>query len=296
MKFKKELEESKFVLFETFDTPESFGEKLRRHLAKWTRNHESSTAVQVESKHNSREFMQPDNSEVRNLSSTDPKDKTFIDNIEEIYKSGKLTEAEQKLVSDLMISRNVKTHYSYALFLIKSERLSDAEVVLTEMRKLAVSQADPSWAGTAEARLGGLYRVQGKLRQSQDALESAISYKQAAGDERGEMSANIWLGDLLLQFKKNQKALDAYHAAFTISQTFADERLKADLHFKVAKCLANLGERDKAIDEAESARAIYEKLGDPIATKSVKHWRKSKGLNLGGKKRSQENTIRTGAA
>lgn len=296
LKFKKELEESKAVLFETFDTPELFGEKLRRHLAKWTRDHESSMAAQAEPKNKPPEFMQPEITEARDLSSTDPKDKTFIDNIETIYKLGKLTDAEQKLVSDLIVKRSVQTHYSYALFLIKSERLSDAEVVLTEMRKLALSQADPSWAGTAEARLGGLYRVQGKLRQSQDALESAIGHKQTAGDERGEMSANIWLGDLLLQFKKNEKALDAYRAALTISNTFADERLKADLHFKVAKCLANLGECDKALDEAEIAREIYEKLRDPIATKSVKHWRKSKGLTLGGKKGSEENTTSMGAA
>ncbi|MGR2708200.1 MULTISPECIES: DUF4062 domain-containing protein [Pseudomonas] len=35
--FKRQIEEEKELLFETFDSPDSFNEKLKRHLANWTR-------------------------------------------------------------------------------------------------------------------------------------------------------------------------------------------------------------------------------------------------------------------
>ncbi|CQR41610.1 hypothetical protein THICB3110179 [Thiomonas sp. CB3] len=180
-----------------------------------------------------------------------------------------------------MISkRSIYAYYSYGLFLLKAERFSDAEGVFTEMSKLAQAESEASWAGTAEARLGAVFRMQGKVRQSQEALQRAISFKQASGDDRGEMSAHIWLGDLLLQYKRFDKALASYLSALALATNSEDEKLHADIRMKCAKCLVNLGRTDEAVAEAEIARKVYVKLKDANAIKAVKHWRKSKGISL----------------
>ncbi|CQR41613.1 hypothetical protein THICB3110182 [Thiomonas sp. CB3] len=102
LKFKKELEESKSALFETFDTAESFGEKLRRHLSKWTRDHEGK---QGPTPNGHLEVNRPGDKAAllddarTDLSSGDPKEVSFIESIEKIYRAGNLTDSEQKLVS-----------------------------------------------------------------------------------------------------------------------------------------------------------------------------------------------------
>lgn len=283
LKFKKELEESKAALFETFDTPESFGEKLRRHLAKWTRSHEADHAPIVDGGRLARRQSEVESFEEdasTDLSSGDPKDTSFIENIEKIYKAGNLTESEQKLVSELISKRSIYAYYSYGLFLLKSERLSDAEGVFTEMSRIAQAGSEASWAGTAEARLGAIYRMQGKVRQSHDALHRAIKWKQEASDDRGEMSAHIWLGDLMLQYKRFDKALVSYVSALAIATNLSEEKIGSDIRVKCAKCLVNLGRPDEALVEAEVAKKVYEKIKDTNALKALKHWRKSKGLSM----------------
>lgn len=284
LKFRKELEDEKNILFETFDTAESFGEKVRRHLSKWTREHEenpSSPTRRNDGKptnpESSRKASESDNIEIP---SADSRDNTFIENVNKIYKAGKLTDAEQKLVSEVVSKKSIQAYYSYGLFLIKSERLSDAENAFKELSRIAQSESELAWAGTAEARIGGIYRMQGKLKESQDALEKAIKLKQAGGDEKGEMSTYIWLGDLNLSFRKYEKALAAYESALSISKQFNDEKLLADIRFKKAKCESSLGKIDEAIVDAEFAREIYIKNGDSTALKSVKDWKKSKKIPL----------------
>ena len=284
LKFKKDLEESKTALFETFDTPESFGEKLRRHLSKWTRGHEAglaSGAGTQDASVRASEAIVLEEKSGADLSNSDPKDTSFIETIEKIYKAGNLTESEQKLVSDLISKRSIYAYYSYGLFLLKAERFSDAEGVFSEMSKLAQSESETSWAATAEARLGAAFRMQGKMRQSQEALQRSITLNQAAGDDRGEMSAHIWLGDLHLQFKRYEKALASYNAALALvlDANLSDEKIGADIRLKCAKCLAYLGRNDEAIRESELAKEVYAKLKDSNGLKAVKHWRKSKGFN-----------------
>lgn len=283
LKFKKDLEESKTALFETFDTPESFGEKLRRHLAKWTREHEVAQAPAADTRNSAVRASETgvlEEDSRTDLSSSDPKDTSFIETIEKIYRAGNLTESEQKLVSDLISKGSISAYYSYGLFLFKAERFLDAENVFSEMSKLAQSESETSWAATAEARLGATLRMQGKSWQSQEALQRSIALNQVAGDDRGEMSAHIWLGDLQLQYRRYDKALAAYHAAIALASKFPEDKASAGLHLKCAKCLANLGRREEAIRESEIARDTYTKLKDNIGVKAVKHWRKSKGLTV----------------
>ena len=281
LNFKKDLEESKAALFETFDTPESFGEKLRRHLAKWTRDHEAIRTLGVNNEDLLIQKNQSDVFEEKNttdLSNSDPKDTSFIETIEKIFKTGNFTESEQKLVSDLISKRSIKAYYSYGLFLLKAERFSDAEGVFSEMSKLSQSESETSWAAMAEARLGAAFRMQGKAQQSQEALQRSIVLNQSAGDDRGEMSAHIWLGDLHFQFKRYEKALSSFQAALEIITKFSDDKLTADIRLKCAKCLANLGRNDEALHESEIARIAYLNLRDSNSIKAIKHWRKSKRL------------------
>lgn len=282
--FKKELEKSKLLLFETFDTTDSFSDKLRRHLAKWTRDHESgvtkSGTTGIVIARRSRATIDPKLSDFGGTISNS-EDARFIEKIEKIYKQGNLTESEAQLVKDIVIRRNLQAFYSYGLFLIKAERQADALVVFEEMHKLALAVDEISWAGTAIARIAGIFRAQGRYKESQLALERAIKLKQESGDEKGELSALIWMGDLLLQLKRPANALDSFEKALNLAKTLASEKTLADTYFKAAKCLMNIGRIDEALVRAQSASDLYTTLNDKVGITGIKHWRKSKKAVIG---------------
>lgn len=223
--FKKKLEKEKTLLFETFDSTEVFSEKIRKHLAKWTRDHEK----EISSKAGlAIKEMKPAKKEdesvysVVDIEDAEQKEDPFVQRIEKIYENGNLTDAEAQLVGEIMPRKSLPAFYEYGLFLLKSERLVDAFSIFQEMHKLALTGDELSWAATAMAKIGGIYRMQNDFDKCQNALNEALELNKKAKNEKAEMFVEIWLGDLLLKFKRPAKALEAYNNAFALTSDFGN--------------------------------------------------------------------------
>ena len=284
LQFKKELEKGKALLFETFDTTESFAERLRRHLAKWTRDHEAGKAANGGSGSATAQrrpaIAAPKSSGVDDAFFVS-EDAPLVEKIERIYKQGNLTDVEGQLVKDLVTRRDLRAFFSYGVFLIEAERHDAAIVVFEEMHRLALAVGDISQAGTAVARIAGILRIQKRYKESQAALEKAIKLKQEAGDEKGEMYAHIWMGDLLFNLKRYVNAFASFSAALDLAKNLASDKILAETYFKAAKCLIYIGRSDEALAYAQLASDLYVKMGDEVGVRSIKHWRKSKTKGQG---------------
>lgn len=258
--FKKTLEKERSLLFETFDTPDAFGDKLRRHVAKWTRDHCGDTSNENN-----------ENLKENEVQSYDKSDVLFIDEIKSRVGD---TDAEKELANDILIKRDMHSFDRYGLFLMKAERFEDALSIYKQMHDVASSIGDLSWASTAIARIGGVYRSQGRHAQALSTLMNALRLKQEIGDKKGQASVHIWIGDLTKQ-KDPETALEHYNSALSID-TSNDDIREADLKWKMAKCYAEKGSIDVAKSMAEQAFDIYKKNKNKRGMHSIKQWRRAR--------------------
>ncbi|MFC6327995.1 tetratricopeptide repeat protein [Alloalcanivorax gelatiniphagus] len=259
--FKRSLEKERNLLFETFDTPEAFGEKLRRHVAKWTREHSGDTSVEDKELANDTEIQSIDQSDI-----------SFI---EELKSRSGDTDAEKELANDVIIKRDMHSFDRYGLFLTKAERYEDAKTLYQQMHDLADGSGDTSWASTAIARIGGIYRAQGRNGEALSALQNALQLKERAGDKKGEASVHIWIGDLTASQRKPDVAIEHYKSALSICPNYDNSR-KADLKWKVAKCHAELGNMADAKIVSDEVFEEYKKMNNKKGMQSIKHWRKAR--------------------
>ena len=259
--FKKSLEKERKLLFETFDTSEAFGEKLRRHVAKWTREHSGDTAIEDRGVSNNTETQ-----------SIDQADITFV---EEIKSRMGDTETEKELANDVIIKRDMHSFDRYGLFLSQAERYEDAKQLYQQMHDLAESSGNTSWASTAIARIGGIYRSQGRNSEAYSTLLNALQLKDKAGDKKGAASVCIWVGDLKSSQKKPDLALKHYKKALSIYPEY-DELREADIKWKVAKCHAELGNMIDAELVSDEVLETYKRMNNKQGMHSIKQWRRAR--------------------
>lgn len=276
LNFKRSLEKDRNLLFETFDTSEAFGEKLRRHVAKWTRDHSGEVQHEVNDETSENEIQNDD--------------KQDIDFIEDIKSSNGYTDTEEKLANDVTIKRDMHSFDRYGIFLSQEERYEDAITLYQQMYDLANDAGDLPWASTAIARIGGAYRAQGRTSEALPILMNALRLKKKAGDEKGETSVNIWIGDLTLKQKKPDIALKHYSDALSLNIGF-DENRKADLKWKIAKCHSELGSIEDAESISDEAFNLYKVLDNKKGMQSIKQWRKAKKLA----NKSMQQTVKAAA-
>lgn len=268
--FKRSLEQERALLFETFDVPEAFGEKLRRHIAKWTRDHESVNTQQATEPSDQQSAPSDDEIQTGDLT-----DLTFI---EKIQRQEGYTDAEKQLASDVTIKRDMKSFDRYGIFLVRAERYSDALVLYQEMHDLASNVGDVAWSSTAIARIGGVYRAQGRTSEAQAALSNALQMKEKAGDLKGAAAVHGWIGDLNAKQKRPDVALIHYSAALEINGGKYSSR-EADLKWKMAKCFAEVGTVDQPKVFASAAHELFKQLDNKKGIQAIKSWRKARKFN-----------------
>lgn len=264
IEFKRSLEDSKELLFETFDTADSFSDKLKRHLAEWTRVHENK-AGKTRTGRVSREVdtAQDDTSN----SVDEARGSSYVD-------------LEKQLAFDMTNMRTMQSFERYGKFLMQQERFADAERVYREMFEIASSADDRSWSSTALARVAGAYRSQGKLREAMDALQTALRSKREVGDRIGEAMVLTYLGDMYAATQKAKDALHHYREALRVNPDPSDRTL-AGLKWKLARCLADVGDAGDAELMAEEALQLAKKSGLSIMVQSIGQWRKSRRRRVG---------------
>lgn len=266
--FKRSLEQERTLLFETFDVPEAFGEKLRRHVAKWTRDHENQTSA----RNPIRDESNPSENDPE-IQASDPADLSFI---EKLRSQDGYTEAEKRLADDVTIKRDMRSFDRYGIFLIQAERYADALTLYQQMHDLASGAGDLAWSSTAIARIGGVYRSQGRTAEAQTTLLNALQLKEKIGDLKGTSSVHGWLGDLNSR-KKADVAVRHYAAALETAPEKNPAR-EAEIKWKMAKCYAEIGDIENAKAMATDAHTLFEQQGNRQGLLAIKSWRKSRKL------------------
>lgn len=264
LEFKKQLDASRQLLYETFDQTTDFGERMLWHLADWVRKHEGDLSVETVTSSSAID-------ELNIRSGSTLQDMAEISEL--IGRHGR-SNTEIKLAENVVNSRSMHSFELYGTFLFQEKRYSDAHSIFRQMQKVAESAGDISWAATALARQAGIFRAEQKYSDAEMRLRKALEMKNAAGDTRGARAVRVWLGDLFHSRDRHPEAADSYKLAFENDDFFHGER-KPEVLFKYAKSLGKIDKITEALDIAQQARDIYSKVGSKDGVQSVKMWRKS---------------------
>lgn len=257
--FKRKIEDEKRLLFETFDSPESFGEKLKRHLASWTRLHESAGKE----------------SAAGGDHALDNHDEVVA--IAEVGADTNPTELESELAFNMTTLRTMFSFDRYGKFLNAQERYVDAERVYREMYQLALDTNEVTWASTAMARLGGIYRSQGKIQEAEQTLKHALGMKREQGDQVGESMTLTFLADIYYRQGKPQNAIEYYLAALGANPDLREPALST-IKYKIGKAYAENGDTQSASQFLDEARDGASKIGNKKLLMSIKHVRKARKI------------------
>jgi len=174
LEFKRELEAGKRYLFSTFDEVSEFEQQLRRHLAKWVRDHEQNKTRPAGARHRKTEAIQammPLNAATHDAGPiSSPQRNPLVVRARELAQQGRVVESETAYARAIARGNDPDAFNSYGELLQQLGRLSQAQVMFERVLELSDSGDETeevatgeAWKGIAYGNLGELYRLRGDL-------------------------------------------------------------------------------------------------------------------------------------
>jgi tetratricopeptide (TPR) repeat protein len=216
--FKKRLDESKALLFATFDDVQAFQHHVRRLLAHWRRDHQGRSVkdAPVQGLTAATTLRAP--AESMSILQADSEDNT-VAAAERLANQGRLTDAEALFARAILRRTDVHALSRYGQFLVRLGRLAQAEVIYEQILRVAGSGED-RWLSEAYGNLGLIHRTKGQLAAATDAVRRALAI-----DERTSRTDDLAIhygflgliyrtrGDLTGAERLHQQALEIEQAA-----------------------------------------------------------------------------------
>jgi Tfp pilus assembly protein PilF len=208
LSFKQRLEEEKTFMYETFDEPGAFRERLRRHLSRWVRAHEEGAL---------REPRGMPAAEKATVSLESPADaprqaqSPIVRRAEKLASEGRVTEAEQAYAKALP-KADLDSLNRYGAFLAEKGSLATAEEVFTKIHDLAQGRNLADWVVTALNNLGSLYVAQGKFGPAEESYLKALALReQTLAPDHPDVAASL---NNLAELYASQRRFDEAEAFF----------------------------------------------------------------------------------
>jgi tetratricopeptide (TPR) repeat protein len=199
--FKRQLEQTKELLFSTFDDVSLFQRQLQRLLAKWVRDHEqgrrspaSKQVPRMPSPEASATGLSPTASVTAGLRHLD-KSRAVLEEAQGLVRQGKLTDAEMLFARALAKDNEPGTALQYSRFLRSLGRFSQAQALLEGILQ-RTAPGEEHWKAGAYNYLGMLCRDQGQLNEAEKMLNQAKSLADQPGTRETTIAAYNNLGQV----------------------------------------------------------------------------------------------------
>lgn len=213
LEFKRELEASKGLLFHTFDEIDAFEALLRRHIAKWLRDHDHEECGQTELPPSTTRTLLASIDGVATPKASNSKAsgelQEFLDDAERLADQGFLTDAEAIYARCITKYRDPDAFNRYGVFLLRSHRLQQAEVMFQQVEALAETSGE-KWLSTALINRGLLARIKLDLASAESFYFRALEIDRKLGRERG-IAAALWNLGAVAQSRGDLKLAKDYH-------------------------------------------------------------------------------------
>lgn len=187
LSFKERLEVEKLLMFETFDEPDAFRDRLQRQLWRWVREHERPEREAAGS-------VIPPPSEPKGTAATTLEPAVEVPlttgspavrEAGEMARRGKVTQAERALAQVItadqksaLDDQTFEAWIRYGGLLVQQGSLAKAEEVFLELRKLTRQQGKTTWEVAALEDMARSYVQAGKLDRAEASYREALSIRE----------------------------------------------------------------------------------------------------------------------
>ena len=266
LEFKKHIEIQKRHLFHTFDTTQRFRECLRKHLAKWLRDHEhGSNAADAELEQELTESSIGSLAEIGHVEASgqlSPMEISIVEKAWRLADEGRLTEAEVEFARLVVGNNKPEALASYGRFLYRVGRLDQARILFEGSGRLAEEQGNSAGVATANNNLGLLLMDRGDLNGAEEMLRKSLEVEERLGKLEGMAASYNNLGLLLVKRGDLNGAEEMYRKSLEISEKLGDMGGIARAYTNLGNLLMNRGDLDRVEEMLRKSLEISDKLGN----------------------------------
>jgi len=241
LEFRKDIEQRKTHLFQSFDTTDSFRRLIRRHLAQWLRNEEKGVTEPP-----------PANEPPIVTDGQDAQTSPALAQAWKLADEGRFTEAEVEFARSIVGRRNPRSLIEYGRFLVRLGRLDQATVMFEGAVAVAGDQGNQGAVADANRDLGIVLRIRGDLTGAEQMHRKALEIDEHLG-RLAEMAANYGNLGMVLNVRGDLAGAEEMHRkALEIDERLANLEGMAN-HYR------NLGNVLRVRDDLDGAEQMYRK-------------------------------------
>lgn len=269
--FKKEREDKKDFLYETFDVKENFSNKIQFHLSKILRDFEKGNNKPKKSKiENSIQtsFQNESYDWLLNITKYNNWDKAF-ERAEEYLKQGKTIEAELIFSQITQRSNNPFLIARYGKYLRKQGRIQSAYDILLRAEELSILLKDLNSQAYCKRQLGRIEEYKGNMGKALELFK--VSYDLYLENNNLTSIARTLRDIAFVENKlgRPEKAIDCISESIGIYEKYNEyNEMAASLGY-LGVIYKDLGQFEKAKESHQKALEIQKKLNNQDALARV---------------------------
>jgi tetratricopeptide (TPR) repeat protein len=248
MDFRKQLEETRQVLYHYFEDEKSFVSEVDRHLRAYVNDElpksdrqrdlivlplaaleevEKAKAIaikKIEEAKEARDAERESRLKIESMQFQIAKDAA------DFSREGKIEYARQKFAELVVETINLRVLYLGYEFYYQTGDLDSAIFVLEKWLNLNGSDEKSAETASAYSNLGSLYKAQGEFERAEEMIQRSLSINEALGRKEGMANQYSNLGNLYKTRGKLESAEEMFQKALAINSTLGRKEGMADAY------------------------------------------------------------------
>jgi tetratricopeptide (TPR) repeat protein len=260
--FKKSLEESKSLLYGTFDSLDEFERHLLKHLLAWLRSDDSKDA-------RSAPEVLPEG-EVDTSWAGEGKD--LLELAEQYAREERDADAERIFARIVTARPSIESLRKYARFLRRKGRTTHSRAVTEHLLRLSNEQNSDAGRIFALTNLGLLERKLGKLEDSERYFREAIVLAEGSVELSREVKLAYILDNLghtLRRMGKSEEAIEAHESALAFRELTGDTNHLGYTYNNLGALHRRYGRYKEARTRIDRALELFEEVNDEAGLASA---------------------------
>ena len=278
MDFRKQLEETRQVLYHYFDDDQSFVDEVDRHLRAYAKGELPKTGIdkglvllpasalaeieqaKITAMQKSEEAERAHDSTSAALLKVEQIQLQIAEDAATLSREGKIEFARQKFSALVVESTNLRILYlSYEFY----DRTGDLDSALSTLQKwLSLSGENEKTAATAAAlgNLGNLYGTRGELEGAEEMFRKSLTIEEALGRKEGMANQYSNLGNLYSTRGELERAEEMFLKSLAIEEALGRKEGMASDYGNLGNLYSTRGELERAEAMFQKSLAISEAL------------------------------------
>ena len=281
MDFRKQLEETRQVLYHYFDDEQSFVNEVDRHLRAYAKGElpkadkqrdivvlpaaalEEVEKAKVIAAQKIREAEEARDAEKEAYLKVEAMQLQMAEDAATLSREGKIEFARQKFAELVVETTNLRVLYLGYEFFDRTGDLDSAFSVLEKWLNLSGSEENSAVTASAYSNLGILYQTRGELERAEEMYRKALAIEEALGRKEGMASDYGNLGILYWDRGELDRAEEMYRKSLAINEALGRKEGMASDYGNLGNLYRDRGELERAEEMYRKSLQLFSELKSP---------------------------------